>query len=154
MNFHGAIFKESNSTSLGGIIRDDKGLVMAMFTQVIPLPTSIKMVEVLTTHRALYFARKLEFDQVIIKGDSKIIIMALNSEDFSCSSFGHILNDIKQSAANFRKSVFCHTCRQCNKVAHKLARLACNFSPFCVWMGTIPPNIVDVYFFLKFLNNT
>ena len=67
---------------MGGIISDDKGLVMAAFTQVIPLPTSIEMVEVLAACRALYFARKLEFDQVIIEGDSEIIIMALNSEIF------------------------------------------------------------------------
>lgn len=105
INFDEAIFKVSNLVGLGGIIHDGKGLVMAMFTQVIPLPTSVKMVEVLAICRALYFARELEFDQVIVEGDLEIIIKALNSEELSSSSFSHILNDIKQSTTNFRKSV-------------------------------------------------
>lgn len=35
----------------------------------------------------------------------------------------------------------------CKKVAHKLARLACNFSSLHVWIETVPPDTVDAYFF-------
>ena len=73
-NFDGAIFQGSAEAGLGSIIRNDCGLVMAALTQVIPLPTSVEIVEVLAARRALIFALELDFDQVILKGDSEIAI--------------------------------------------------------------------------------
>ena len=64
-NFDGAIFQGNAKAGLGAIIRNDCGLVMAALTQVIPLPISVEIVEVLAARRALIFALELGFDQVI-----------------------------------------------------------------------------------------
>ena len=61
----GAIFQGNAEAGLGAIIRKDYGLVMAALTQVIPLPISVEIVEVLAARRALIFALELGFDQVI-----------------------------------------------------------------------------------------
>ena len=132
INFDGAMFKNEALAGLGVIIQNDKGLAMAASSQTIPLPISVEMVEVLAACSALCLARQLQFDQVIIEGDSKLVIKTLNSEDYSSTNFGHIIRDIKIASSAFRYLVFCHTRRQENKVAHRLARLACNFSPFNV----------------------
>ena len=129
INFDGAVFQDKNEAGLGIIIRNDHGLVMVALTQVIPLPTSVEMVEVLAARRALIFAKELTFDQIILEGDSDIAICAVKSDVFSAASFGHILLDIKGLATHFRHVVFSHTRRQGNKVAHNLARAACNFHP-------------------------
>jgi len=47
---------------------------MATLTQIIPLPTSVEMVEVLAAGRALCFAKELGFDHIILEGDSEIAI--------------------------------------------------------------------------------
>ena len=78
-NFDGAIFQGSAEAGLGSIIRNDRGLVMAALMQVIPLPTSVEIVEVLAARRALIIALELGFDQVILEGDSEIAIRAMNS---------------------------------------------------------------------------
>ncbi|XP_050241307.1 uncharacterized protein LOC126690228 [Quercus robur] len=65
INFDGAIFKAKGEAGLGAIIRNDHGLVMAALAQVIPLPTSVEMVEVLEARRALSFAQELGFDHII-----------------------------------------------------------------------------------------
>ena len=132
INFDWAMFKNEALARLGVIIQNDKGLAMAVSSQTIPLPTSIEMVEVLAAHSALCLARELQFDQVIVEGDSKLVIKTLNSEDYSSTSFGHIIRDIKIAFSAFRYLVFCHTGTQGNKVTHRLARLACNFSSFNV----------------------
>ena len=74
INFDGAIFQAKGEAGLGAIIRNDHGLVMAALTQVIPLPTSMEMVEVLAARRALSFAQELGFDHIILEGDSDIAI--------------------------------------------------------------------------------
>ncbi|XP_065630291.1 uncharacterized protein LOC136067860 [Quercus suber] len=138
-NFDGATFQESGVAGLGIIIRNDCGLVMAALTQVIPLPTSVEIVEVLAARRALIFAKELGFDHVILEGDSEIAIRAMNSEDYSAAPFGHIISDIKALSSHFRSVVFHHTRRLGNKVAHRLAQAACNFSSsLCTWIKDVP----------------
>ena len=94
---------------------------MATLTLVIPLPTSVEMVEVLAAQRALIFAKELDFDHVILEGNFEIAVRAIKSEGYSATSFGHILSDIKVLSTHFRCLVFRHTHRQGNKVAHSLA---------------------------------
>ena len=64
------MFKDRKLAGLGGVIRNDYGLIMAAFTQTIPLPTSIEMVEVLAARSALVLAKELCLNQVLLEGDS------------------------------------------------------------------------------------
>nr|POE50584.1 hypothetical protein CFP56_00045 [Quercus suber] len=92
---------------------------MAAFTQCIPLPTSVEIVEVLAVRSAIGFARELCLSQVILEGDSDTIIRALSGGGFDSSSFGHIIRDIKLLSSVFQNLSFCHTRRQGNSVAHR-----------------------------------
>lgn len=145
INFDDAVFHESGKASLGTIIRNDQGLVMAALTQIIPLPTLVEMVEVLATWQTLFFAKELGFDQVILEGDSETAIRAMKLETYSAACFGHILSNIKALSPHFRKLVFRHTCRQGNNVVHSLARAACNFYLLCTWIEEVPVSYVDIY---------
>ena len=131
---------------MGGVIRNDKGLIMAAFTQTIPMPTSVEIVEVLAACSALVLANELSLNQVQLKGDSEIIINALSKGGKDSSSFGHILMDIKLLSSAFQCLSFSHFRRQANKVVHCLVRLACKFSPYQVWMEEIPLDFESVYF--------
>ena len=144
-NFDGALFKELDFAGLGVIIRNDLGLVMAASSQVIPLPASVEMVEVLAARNAICLARDLQFSRVIVEGDSEVVIKALNCPTVPSSSIGHIIRDIKFISAAFNDIRFCHTRRQGNKVAHSLARRACKFSPYNVWMEDVPLDILSAY---------
>ena len=145
VNFDGVLFKETDFAGLGVIIGNDLGQVMAVSAQVIPLPTSVETVEVLAARNAICLARELQLHKVIIEGDSEVVIKALNSSSASSTSFGHIICDIKITSAAFSEIKFCHTRRQGNLVAHSIARRACNFSPFIVWMEDVPPDILSMY---------
>lgn len=149
INFDGAVFKNEGLAGLGVIIQNDKGLVMATSSQTIPLPTSIEMVELLAARSALCLARELQFDQVIVEGDSELEIKKLNSKDYSSTSFGHVIRDIKIASSAFRNFVFSHIRRQGNKVAHRLARLACNFPTFYVWRVFLQLLFINLSWFNK-----
>lgn len=146
VNFDGAIFKEKNLAGIGCIIRNDKGLVMAAFTQFIPLPTSVKTVEVLAVRSTIGFAKELSLDQIILEGDPKTCINVLSIGGWESFSFGHIVKDINFFASAFRGLSFSHTHWLRNRVAHRLARSAYKFPQFHSWMEDIPLDIVSVYF--------
>ena len=67
-------------------IYNDKGLVMAAFSQPIPLPTSVETVEVLAARSVVCLARDLNLGQVIFEGDAEVIIKTINSGGFSSST--------------------------------------------------------------------
>ena len=62
VNFNRATFQKENLAGMGCVVRNDEGLVMAAFTQIILLPTSVDMVEVLATLSAIGFAQELSLN--------------------------------------------------------------------------------------------
>ena len=102
----------------------------------------------LAARRALSFAQELGFDHIILEGYSNIAIRAMKDKSFSTASFGHILFDIKVLSTHFRHLVFRHSRRLGNNVAHSLARVACNFFPFCTWIEEVPV-VSDVAYLAK-----
>ena len=99
----------------------------------------------LAARSAVCLARDLNLGQVIFEGDAEVIIKAIKSGGFSSSSFGHIIRDIKLLSSAFSNVSFSHTRRLGNRAAHGLARMACNFSSFQVWMEDVPPDLSHVY---------
>ena len=63
---------------MGVIICIENGLVMATLSQQIPLPTLVEMVKVLVAWHAIWFAQELGFGKVLVEGDSKNVIDAIN----------------------------------------------------------------------------
>ena len=143
VNFDRATFKDKNLAGLGGVIRNDRGLVMAAFTQTIPLPT--RDGGSVGSTQCFGFGARTKSESVQLKGDSEVIINALSKGGMDSSSYGHIIKDIKFLSSAFQCLSFCHTHRQGNKVAHCLARSACKFSPFQVWMEEIPLEFESMY---------
>ena len=144
VNFDGAIFSTQSSAGLGMVVRDQAGLVLATLSQKIPLPTSVETVEVIAARRALIFALELDFESVMVVGDSEIIINTIREKTLLSSNLGHILEDIHVLSCSFSSISFHHIKRMGNCVAHRLARRSfCN--PLLVWMEEVPPDIVDVY---------
>ena len=93
-NFDGAMFSESDQARIGVVIRNHEGQVMAALSEKIKKPASAEILEALAARKAVSFILELGFNQSMFEGDSELIIKALNSEDFSLASVGHIIKDI------------------------------------------------------------
>ena len=85
------------------------------------------------------FAAEIGITKAVLEGDSLTIMNALSSDHPSLATFGLILNDVKFSAENFIQLHYFHVKRECNTLAHCLARHAFDISDFLVWMEDIPP---------------
>ncbi|XP_075649759.1 uncharacterized protein LOC142620244 [Castanea sativa] len=145
INFDGALFSKENRAGIGVVVRNEEGLVLASLSQQILLPTTVMEVETLAARHALEFAVEIGVHSVILKGDSTILINALQSNNHSLAHFGHLAEDVKYLASCFPRCMFSHVRRHCNKVAHSLARRALTYPHLLVWMEDVPPDVFDVF---------
>ena len=72
--------------------------------------------------RALAFAQDIGLSSIILKGDSKVVMTTLESNDDSFTSFNFLIIDARLFIVTFNHNSFSHACRQVNFVAHNLAR--------------------------------
>ena len=100
--------------------------------------------EASAARRGLELALEMGFGRVILEGDSKILITALKEHTHSLANFGHIAQDIQYLASHFSSIEYTHVYRQCNNVAHLLARRAVSYPQFQVWMEDVPLDIIYV----------
>ena len=108
------------------------------------LPSFSDEVEALAVIRVISFALELHLPYIIVEGDSELIISALQSEEKSFTSFGHLISSVKQSLEVFSCISFSHTHRSGNSLAHNLAQYARRIDAFTVWMEDVPPQLHHV----------
>ena len=124
VNFDGAIFRETNESSLGVIVRDNQGRVRASFSKNVPILPSSNDVGSTVAVRAIRFARELGLSSIILEGDSEVVINVLKSTESSLASFSHLIDSVKTSLEAFKHTCFLHTRRLGNFAAHNLTKHA------------------------------
>ena len=139
INFDGAVFSSTNAAGIGVVIRNNLGQVIASCSERLPQAFNSVEVEALAAAKAVSFAAELGITKAVLEGDSLTIMKALSNDNMSLATFGLILNDVKFSAENFDQLHYSHVKRECNTLAHCLARHAFDISGFLVWMEDIPP---------------
>ena len=123
-NCDGALFHDINRASLGVVIRNHEGMVMAALAEQVPLPSSVEDVEAMAWRKAVTLAGKLGLQDVVFEGDCEVVFKHLTTADSSWASFGHITDEVRALASNMRTSSFSHIKRSGNAVTDKLAHLA------------------------------
>ena len=117
---------------------------MASMADRFPLPHSTMVVEVIAAIKALKLAMELGHNSIILEGDSKIAIEAMRSGLPSLADYGHLLEEVKMLAEGFAAIEFSFVPRQCNTLAHKIARQWRHVSEYTVWMEDVPPHLSTV----------
>ena len=80
----------------------------------------------------LAFAQDIALSSIILKGDSKVVMTALESNNDSFASFGLLIINARLFIVTFNHNSFSHACRQVNFVAHNLTRHARHVSSLSV----------------------
>ena len=93
---------------------------------------------------ALSFALEVGVKQAILEGDSLTIIKGLMEEERLLVPLGLFIEDAKQLSQRFDELLNSHTKRECNTLAHSLARYAVGIPNFLVLMEDVPPQFHDV----------
>ena len=134
VNFGGAIFKNIDAVGLGVVICDNNGEVMGAMSQRVPLPQTVVEVEALACLRAVFFAIELGLCDLVIEGDSALVIQAIKDGQPCQSFYGHIVDGILHLTAQLRCFTFCHVKCNCNRIADALAKKSGVGLDFQVWV--------------------
>ena len=144
VNFDGACFQDQNIAGVAEVIRDRNGLILVSMVDRFPLPHSIVAVELIAAIKALKLVMELRHNSITLEGDSKTAIEAIRSGLPSLADYGHLLEEVKILADGFATLKFSFAPRQCNTLAHKIARHARHVSEYTVWMEDVPPHLSNV----------
>ena len=122
INYDEVVFRDSNSASIGAVIRDSEGGVLASLAEKIPLPQTVADVEAIAARRAIMLARDLNLSLIILEGDSEIITRVVQAEEQSLAAYGYLIEEIRLRVDSFLGFRISHVKRKENSIAHRLAR--------------------------------
>lgn len=120
--------------SVGVVIRDDLGRVVAAQSKVIPLITDPTSAEAVAAWHAVLLGREVGGVRLLLEGDSAEVVSALNGEDPCHRMYGQLIEDIKSYFAHFSSVKVRHVQREANKAAHILAKCAISQLLDKVWV--------------------
>ena len=145
INFDGATFANDNCSGLGVIVRDGAGLVIAAMATRVPQLLQAIEIEALAANKALEFTQEMDLVEVVLEGDSSLVMVALNSKKPVLAPYSLMIQDSLSLSSAFSKLSYSHTEREGNTVAHNLTQLAVNVPNCVIWMEDVPPDVVSCY---------
>ena len=120
INFNGVVCSKEEKAGVGVVVRDATGLVLASCAKIMHQPYKAAKVESLAAATALSFATNLDFQRVVLEGDSMEVIQALRENDQSLTTTGLLLEDVRMLYQNFEQLLYSHTKSDGNAVAHSM----------------------------------
>ena len=142
VNVDGASSDQEGSSSVGVVIRDSNGQIMAALCLPLQSHFSAELTEVFALEQGVLFAQELQLPRVIFESDALAVIQAVNDKATG-SLFGHLIHGILQNCESFESYHFKHLNRRFNSVAHELAQHARRTGICQIWKGVAPPFVLS-----------
>ncbi|CAI9785388.1 unnamed protein product [Fraxinus pennsylvanica] len=138
LNVDGATFKELDKAGIGAVLRDHSGQVIMAMSKIENSVEESEVIELLAIFRGMQFCANMGIHNLTVESDSKLVIEALQTDSMLNSSLGVLYHEGKRLATQFVNCKYSHTFKECNMVAHKLARYAKLVDDVNIWLDSIP----------------
>ena len=120
------------------MIRDHRGQVIASYSKLVHQQLCSNNIEAMAAGCALSFALEVGVKQAILEEDSLSVIKGLMEEERMLVPLGLLIEDAKRLSHRFDELCYSHTKKECNALAHNLARYVVSIPDFVVWMEDVP----------------
>ncbi|KAL0011643.1 hypothetical protein SO802_006751 [Lithocarpus litseifolius] len=145
INFDGAVFPHVKKSGIGVVIRNHQGLVIASCSKLVNQELCSEDIEAKAACWALSFALDVGVKRAVLEGDSLVVIKGLREEERMLTPMGLLIEEAKQLSLHFEKLLYSHAKRDCNVLAHSLAKYAAGIPDLLVWMEDVPSQFHDVF---------
>ena len=144
INFDGAIFRFENRSGIGVVVRTHTGAILASLAQSIPQAFQLAEIKAIAVARALEFGHEIGPTEVILEGDSELIVNSLKSGRANMASVEPLIQDATIFSASYTKLLYSHCRRDGNKLAHSLARFSIHVPNYLAWMEEVPHTLLSI----------
>jgi ribonuclease HI len=124
VNVDAAFNENSGCGSVGSIIRDCSGGVLAAAHSFVPHLVDAPMAEAYALKEGLMLAQHIGCNRLIIQSDCMEVVQIMKDGGFSANSTAAIYDDCNIIWSGFQDISIEHCSREANQVAHNLARRA------------------------------
>ena len=130
-------------SSVGVVIRDCRGLVVAAACRVLNGEYRAAITEALAVEEGIRLAIEMELQQIIVESDACGVVDAINESNGN-GEFGMVIQGSLELLRSFRSWKMRHLKRDYNRATHELAQLAKSSDYSLQWVGIEPPIIRHV----------
>lgn len=141
VNWDAAMNSEKKRMGLGVVVRDEEGEVLLSLCNPMEGLSNSATAELYALWEPLKVCAELNWAKAIFEGDALSVIKYVNSSSCSWEWHGQLVEDIKLILYNRHNWYIQHTYRECNNVAHTLARIGFTFREEKVWIEEGPSGI-------------
>ena len=134
VNWDTALAKDQSGIGVGVIIRDGKGLVIAALSRTVHACLDPLTVEATIALHAVELCRDVGVQNLILEGDSMVVVKAIESRGQKNHYYGQIIEDICLVLSSRRSWSVCHTKWEANGAAHGLAKEATRYIIDKIWL--------------------
>lgn len=142
INVDGAMFKEIGQCGIRVVVRNDRGEIMGALSKKLYFPLGALEAEVKAMECGIIFAWELGLRQVIIEGDSQVVIQALECETPAPISIQQVITRAKMWLPTFTSWETSFTWRNNNVAAHLMAKHAKDVIDCMIWVEDTSPIII------------
>lgn len=138
LNTDAAMDQNSLRSSLGWILRDPNGLVVAAAG--IPLNgcKDVLLTEAPAMREGLQLLAANQHINVLIESDSEVLVRAINNHEVMFSEVGIIITDCSFLLSSISNARCSYVRRSVNKAADAIAKVACSFTERSLWNSVEP----------------
>lgn len=138
INVDGATADDGRCSSIGLVIRDFRGEIVAALCRVLQGNFSVDETEVLAVEAGILLAKEMCLHHITIESDSLSVVQRILSKEVK-GEMGHIVQGILSLLDWFSSWQVRHLKREYNRMAHELAWFARRNNISQVWRGVSPP---------------
>jgi ribonuclease HI len=144
VNWDTSICSQRGLVGVGIVCRNHLGEVLGVQRKIVEGFFDPLVAEAWAGGRVIQFGMELGFTHIVLEGDSKLVVDAINAEGPSWSKIGHLVEDIQILLQNFQQWKVQAIRRSANTAAHTIARMAIRDHVVRTWRARYPECIHDI----------
>ena len=137
INVDGATSEDGRNSSVGVVIWDSCGAVIAACGKFLQGQFLVSEVEALSMESGIYLAQGMKLSRFIVELNALSVVSSVNGA-FIEGSIGHLIQGILALLSSFTSWKVNHVNRDYNRATHELAHLARRNEDSQVWIGVLP----------------
>ena len=143
VNVDDAVFRDQGGIGVGVVIRSDQGGVMGSMSKKIHLPWGAIEAEAKAMKEGILLAWDLGLKNIIVEGDSLVVVQALNGIIAPAISIQKVIEGITWCLKRLDTWKISHSRRSSNTTAHLMAKEASSILENVIWVEDTPPPIAN-----------